>query len=83
MPCGRHMTNVIRVPPRRYRVLHKGCHGWVEYHPGTKMWSYKLKWQTTFTHRELAPTEAEAVLELKASIDALISGGSTTARTVD
>lgn len=74
--------NVIRVPPRRYRVFHKGMHGWVEYHPGTKSWTYKLKYHFRFENKGTANTEAEAVLALKSTIDTL-SGGGTSVWSVD
>jgi hypothetical protein len=63
--------NVIHVPPRRRRIVYKGMHGWVEYHPSTKTWSYKMRFETRFTHEGEARTEAEAVLELKVAIDVL------------
>lgn len=78
-----HNNNVIRVPPRRYKVMHKGMHGWVEYHPVTKTWTYQLKWTTLTTHTGSATTEADAVLELKTSIDTLISADASRMRTVD
>lgn len=78
-----HDNNIIRVPPRRYKVLHKGMHGWVEYHPSTKTWSYSIKWQTTFTHMGEAAKEAEAVLELKTAIDVLSTGGLATVRSIE
>jgi hypothetical protein len=69
-------VNVIRVPPRRYRVVHKGMHGWVEYHPGTRTWSYSMKYAIKFTLGGRTPTEAAAVLELKIAIDELAKAGS-------
>jgi hypothetical protein len=66
-------NNVIHVPPRRHRVVYKGMHGWVEYHPSTKSWTYRLRFETKFTHEGEARTEAEAVLELKCAIDILAS----------
>lgn len=63
-------------------MYHKGMSGWVEYHPGTKSWSYKLKWIITTEHQEGAATEAEAVLELKRTIDILMQNA-TTMRSVD
>jgi hypothetical protein len=70
-------SNVIRVPPRRYRVFHKGMHGWVEYHPGTRTWSYKFKYEVKFSLGGQAPTEADAVLQLKIAMDDLAKGGSS------
>ena len=75
-------NNVIYVKPRRHRVVYKGMHGWVEYHPGTRTWSYRLKTLVTFTHEGDTRTEAEAVLELKRAIDILTATNSTT-RSID
>lgn len=68
-------NNIVRVPPRRKRYYHKGMHGWVEYHPSTKTWTYTLKLQITTVHKETLDTEAEAVLQLKRAIEIAIGGG--------
>lgn len=77
-------NNVIRVPPRRYRVIHKGMHGWVEFHPSSKMWSYSFKFQTTNVAKGEMKTEAEAVLQIKTVIDLIKSGSADTSiRSID
>jgi len=75
-------NNVIRVPPRRYRVNYKGMHGWVEYHPVTRTWTHTVKIQSTTTLKGEAPSEAEAVLELKKVIE-IAAGGGTSLRSID
>lgn len=76
------VNNVIKVPPRRERVIHKGMHGWVEYHPGTKTWTYSFKYQVTFRHTGECTSKAEAALEVKRAID-IIAGEGTSVRSVD
>lgn len=75
-------NNVIRVPPRRFPVRYKGMHGWVEYHPVSKTWTYKVKLLVTQTYEGEAPTEAEAVLEVKRVIEIVAVGG-TSFRSID
>lgn len=68
------MARVIKVPPRRIRVYHKGMFGWVEYHPGDKSWSYTVKYQTTNVYSGETVSEAAATLQVKMMIDLLIGG---------
>lgn len=64
-------------------MYHKGLSGWVEYHPGTKTWSFKLKFTTINSTLGDTDTEAEAVLALKTAIDTLLSVEGAIIRSVD
>lgn len=75
--------NVISVPPRRKQVRHRGLHGWAEFHPVKKTWSYVVKLLYPVTHRGEASTEAEATLEIKKLIDTAASGNNKHVRSVD
>lgn len=76
-------SNVIKVPPRRKTVSHKGMFGIIEYHPAKKIWSSIIKFVHTVTHRNEHPTEAHAELEVKRLIDVAAQGKSKNVRTVE
>lgn len=75
--------NVITVPPRRKQVRHKGLHGWLEFHPVTKVWSYVVKFLYPVTHRGQVSSEAEAALEIKKLLETAAQGSNKHVRTVD
>lgn len=65
--------NVVQVPPRRYRVFHKGLHGWIEYLPSCKLWRWVFKARFVIENQGHYKTEDEAKLELKKYIDVTAS----------
>ena len=69
------MSNVINVPPRRSAVHYKGLHGFVEYHPATKLWTFKLKLLQRLVINGTANSMEEAKLLLKQKIEVAMSGG--------
>ena len=76
-------SNVITVPPRRKQVRHKGLHGWLEFHPISKLWSYTVKFLYPVTHKGKMHTEAEAELEIKKLLDLASKGNNKHVRTTD
>jgi len=68
-------SNVIKVPPRRIRVHHKGMHGYVEFHPATKLWEFKLKLLQRIVINGTAASAEEGKLRLKQKIEVALSGG--------
>lgn len=74
-------SNVIKVPPRRYQVNHKGFHGWIEYKPSDNKWHWSSKVQFTITNTGEEKTQAEAELELKKYL--ATASASKHARSVD
>ena len=59
------MNNVVKVKPRRERVLYRGLHGWVEYVPTQKLWRWQFKAQATINNTGEKSTKDEAIVELK------------------
>lgn len=76
-------NNVVSVPPRRERVHYKGLHGYIEYHPNTRRWTFKLKLQHTVELEGEAATKDEAKLALKRQIEVAASGNNTKVRSID
>lgn len=67
--------NVVKVPPRRIAVHHKGLHGYVEYHPSSKKWTFTLKLLQRIVIKDVADSQEEAKLRLKQKIEVALSGG--------
>ncbi len=59
----------IRVVARRYRVVHKGLHGFVEYLPTTKLWQWTLNLLFSTKQTSVESTKEQAELELKREIE--------------
>lgn len=74
-------TNNVRAIARRYRVVHKGLHGWIEYIPTKKVWQWILKLSFSTTQTSTEPTRERAELELKKEIE--IVADSRHVRSVD
>jgi hypothetical protein len=67
--------NVVKVPPRRVAVHYKGLHGYVEYHPSTKKWTFTLKLLQRIVINGVADSLEEGKLLLKQKIEVAMSGG--------
>jgi len=67
--------NVVKVPPRRMSVHYKGLHGYVEYHPSSKKWTFTLKLLQRIVINGTADSAEHAKLELKQKIEIALSGG--------
>lgn len=74
---------VTLVPPRVKTITHRGLFGKIEFHPGTKVWTYILKLIYPVTHRGKAHTEAEATLELKKLMDTAATGNNKHVRSIE
>ena len=74
--------SVHKVPPRRKPVYHKGMKGWIEYHPRTKTWTFKLKYQVTNVFEGESTSEAAAVYEIRAMIN-LLTGATLPVRSIE
>lgn len=77
------MSNVVKVPPRREIVSHKGLHGFVEYHPARKLWSWTLKLVYTIKHTGEARRKEEAALEAKTLMEKVAGGTTKNVRSID
>ena len=65
----KEQENNVRVIARRYRVNHKGLHGFIEYLPKTKLWQWTLKLIFSTTQSSIENTKEQAELELKREIE--------------
>ena len=75
--------NVTKMQPRREVVHHKGLHGFVEWHPVRKMWSYTLKLVYRIKHVGEHERKEEAILEAKKMMDIAAQGTGRNVRSED
>lgn len=84
MKCMTQNTNnVVKVPPRRKTITHKGLFGIIEFHPAKKCWSYVVKLVYTMTKRGEEHTEAAAALKVKEILEKAADGKSSNVRTIE
>lgn len=76
-------ATIVKVPPRRKRVIYKGLHGWIEYMASTKSWKYTLKLLFPINYYDEAQTENEITLKLKETIDQVQKGNNKHVRSID
>lgn len=69
--------------PRRKVVHYMGLHGFIEYHPGRKVWSYMLKLVYRIKHTGERDREEEATLELKKLMGVAADGNAKNVRSED
>lgn len=52
--------NTTKVPPKTFRVRHKGLYGTVTYNPATKEWDWKINMQVKVPQTGHEPTQDKA-----------------------
>lgn len=71
--------NTNKVPPKTFRVRHKGLHGTITYNPTTKEWDWVVNMLVKVPQSGHEPTEDKAKETLKRILDtAAVSGSNVT-----
>lgn len=78
-------SNVIKfgaIPPKTFKVRHKGLHGVVTFDPDNKKWHWKVTMQIPMVQQGDEETQEKATLALKRVLDTAATAGKNV-RTTD
>lgn len=71
-----------KIPPKTFKVRHKGLHGSVTYNPNTKKWHWVVSMKIPMKQEGDEPSQEKATLALKRVLDTAATTGNNVS-TVD
>lgn len=72
-------TNIHKIPPKTFKVRHKGLHGTVTFDPETKKWDWQVKMHVPMIQKGTEDTQEKATLAIKRVLDtAAVAGTNVT-----
>ncbi len=73
--------NKTKVPPKTFRVRHKGLYGTVTFNPDTKEWDWKITMQVKVPQVGTEPTIEKATETVKKLLDTAATAGNNVTTT--
>ena len=73
--------NKTKVPPKTFRVRHKGLYGTVTFNPETKEWDWKITMQVKVPQTGHEPTIEKATETVKKLLDTAATAGNNVTTT--
>lgn len=64
-----------KIPPKSFKVRHKGLHGTVTFDPDDKQWHWKVTMKIPMVQTGEEPTQEKATLALKRVLDTAATAG--------
>ena len=73
-----NVVNITKIPPKTFKVRHKGLHGTVTYNTTTKKWDWNVSLRIPLLQHGEEESQEKATLALKRILDTAATGKNVT-----